>query len=221
MGYIGVIAHLLAIVGHMFTKSVHQPLGNFKSKNVSLVFSQKSHGEAPCIGICLPAVISISCCNGPTFHRWCQDKPSRIWNRKKQILDHLAQGAPTTNRSLMWWASRGPCDMQKNTWITAGHGLSRRVQDHPEQYCILTSSSQRSVKQSGSWCSTTQGPSSPPKGKILWKRKIVRKISYHWTVLNAQRQGVFCAYVWHHVIDKKWLTNQTSTCFEKVLFHWF
>lgn len=69
----------------MFTKSVHQPLGNFKSKNVSLVFSQKSHGEKLLLlGICLPAVISISCCNGPTFHRWCQDKPSRIWNRNKK-----------------------------------------------------------------------------------------------------------------------------------------
>lgn len=116
----GLLTHLLAIVGHMFTKSVHQPLGNFKSKNPM--------GKLLLLGIFCRLSSASRAEIGPTFHRWCQDKPSRIWNRNKKILDHLAQGAPTTNRSLMWWASQGTfviCPLVLNLFPLC-HWLSHR-----------------------------------------------------------------------------------------------
>lgn len=200
MGYIGVTPHLLAIVGHMFTKSAHQPLGNFKSKNPM--------GKLLLLGfVCRLSSASHAVTDQPSTDG-AKTSLHVSETETKKILDHLAQGAPTTNRILMWWASRGTfviCPLvlnlfplchwlshrelcaKKNTWKTAG--LSGRVQDHPEQYCILTSRSRM-------FCETTriadvqlvilptkvtslgnsQGPSSPPKDKILWKKKCTENI---------------------------------------------
>lgn len=193
MGYIGVIAHLLAIVGHMFTKSVHQPLGNFKSKNLSLVFSPKipwgssfywdlfagCHQHLMLQRTNLPQVAPRQAF---TYLKPKQKKSWTTWRKGHQpqivFLCDLCDG------------HRGDLVICKKTREHSA-GLSGRVQDHPEQYCILTLRGFCSVKQSSSRCSTTQGPSSPPKGKILWKKKCTENIiPLNWFKYTA-RKGVY------------------------------
>lgn len=63
------------------------------------------------------------------------------------------------------------------------------------------------------------GPFKPTQGQNTMEKKMYWKYHTFWTVLNMQRQGVFVLMYGTMWSTKSWFTNQTSTCFEKVLFH--